>query len=244
MSIRMGTCLSLLSMEHLRTSRSTTSSREQMRVLADDVLEQRQKAQQFNNANTGKRMSSDTDEFYLKFTAQRDKKISENAIKLAQIMQDTKDKHIITTHGDASTNELKKTMHKFSISLSDLEALNAKATGDTPLSNEQIEKLVQQYDVTHMTKKEGAALLVQLNSCGALSLQELYTGLSASENMDSPLDFWELHNNLNAELKQLADKLANGEKIYTTGGCFSPDELRQQAETHRKIASILEKILQ
>ena len=245
MSIRVGTSLSSLSMEQLQPKKSRTKAlKQEVRIASDSAIKERQKAQQMEQVNAGKRKSSDIDEFFLKFTEHRDKKVSENLIKLAKLMRDTKDTHIITTHGDSATNEMKKIAEKFDIPMDALRGIDSEAKGDALLSAAAVEKLAQQYDVNNMTEQQGANLLAELAGYGAISFKEFLAAVPLLDSAQGPVDFLGQNKQMSEALKKIANSLEQGGKIYSTGMPIPPHDVRERAAIHEKIATILASLAQ
>lgn len=147
MNVRFGTSLSALSTAALKPPKFGEAKQADMpRLISDAEVIARQKQQQAEQVNAGLRKTSDIDEFFLKFTEHRESAVSQNVAKMAKIMSDTKEQHVLTTNGDAGQDEQKRISENLDVSLDELQTAGISAQGGQPLSDAEIAKLKQDYD--------------------------------------------------------------------------------------------------
>lgn len=162
MRVSVGTSLSSLSMGMLKPKSAHSPSTEDgafgLRVLSAAEREERQKAQELVLANMGEKTQSEMDTFFLKFTAHRERAISENVIRLAKLMEGSADEHILTTNSDPGIDELKRLGEKYQaepgVKQTDFEAEDYQ-----PLTPEEIEAVAEHYELTNPAGEKPAEKL-------------------------------------------------------------------------------------
>lgn len=244
MSFKVGTDLSSVTMQHfsLRKNSAPKGDEPVVRVLTDGEIEERQKQQELAKINAGKRKSSDMDEFFLKFAEHRGSGVSRSPIKMAMIMDDSKDKHVITAHSDASTVEQKRIRERYNMDDAALTDLNIESKGDQPLSDAEIEMLKMSYDVRNMSEKEGLELLANLTGYEALSFQALARSSAVSNDPNEEIDYLAAHAGRAADLEALARQIERGETLPLDGQLPDAHRVREAAQAHREIAFALDKL--
>lgn len=237
MNIRMGISLSALSFSQPSYGKNQKNAKA-IRSITDQEMVEKQKAQTLLKANAGKRKSSDMDEFFLKYTEHMDSRVSQSVTKMAKVMSDSKDQHIITTNGDAATDEMKRICEKYGLSPEDLKAINIESQGNAPLSDAQIAALKEQYDVENITGEEAFQLLAELTKQDALSSRSFFLALPVFAKTQNG-NLAAAHQQTARQLSQFAGALESGNTAFSTGGKATPETLRETAKAHSEIAALL-----